>query len=257
MKNCLILGVGRSGTSLMGGILHQAGYYMGDSLYPPRHSNPKGFFECDFINRINENILNSYDITQSRSYIFSEEKERSPLNPGYGQRWLSFIPANQSIHSNDNQIDINIRHAIEKKPFAYKDPRFNYTIHVWDQYLDNEAVYICMFREPGITIQSILKECSGVEYLSNFFIDPYWAEHIWINSYNHLLKNLTTLNRSILFVHYQQLIKGEIILKISDLLHCKLNNDFISKELNRTQNRTIVSSETLSIYDDLCKLADY
>ena len=30
MRNCLILGSGRSGTSMIGGILHQAGYFVGD-----------------------------------------------------------------------------------------------------------------------------------------------------------------------------------------------------------------------------------
>ena len=45
VKNCLILGSGRSGTSMIAGILHKAGYFMGDNLYPPRSANPKGFFE--------------------------------------------------------------------------------------------------------------------------------------------------------------------------------------------------------------------
>ncbi|NIM13858.1 MAG: sulfotransferase family protein, partial [Candidatus Aminicenantes bacterium] len=54
MKNCLILGSGRSGTSMIAGILHKAGYFMGDNLYPPRSANPKGFFENWEINEINE-----------------------------------------------------------------------------------------------------------------------------------------------------------------------------------------------------------
>lgn len=58
--NCLILGSGRSGTSMLAGILHQAGYFMGDKLHKPELSNPKGFFEWMTINQINEQILAAY-----------------------------------------------------------------------------------------------------------------------------------------------------------------------------------------------------
>jgi len=44
MKNCIILGSGRSGTSMVAGTLAKSGYFMGDNLYPARESNPKGFF---------------------------------------------------------------------------------------------------------------------------------------------------------------------------------------------------------------------
>jgi hypothetical protein len=44
-RNCLILGSGRSGTSLAAGILAQAGYFMGDELWPVNIGNPKGQFE--------------------------------------------------------------------------------------------------------------------------------------------------------------------------------------------------------------------
>ena len=57
MNNCLILGFGRSGTSLLGGLLHHSGYFSGNHLHPARESNPKGFYEDVVINRINEHIL--------------------------------------------------------------------------------------------------------------------------------------------------------------------------------------------------------
>jgi hypothetical protein len=44
-KSILVLGSGRSGTSLASGILSKAGYYMGENLMPATHTNPKGFFE--------------------------------------------------------------------------------------------------------------------------------------------------------------------------------------------------------------------
>jgi Uncharacterized protein conserved in bacteria len=57
MRNCLILGSGRSGTSMVAGTLASAGYFIGDNLYPRLASNPKGFFEDPEINAINEDLL--------------------------------------------------------------------------------------------------------------------------------------------------------------------------------------------------------
>ena len=45
MKDCIVLGSGRSGTSMVAGCLHGANYFMGDDLMPPTAGNPKGIFE--------------------------------------------------------------------------------------------------------------------------------------------------------------------------------------------------------------------
>ena len=57
MKNCLIMGSGRSGTSMIAGMLAKEDYFFGDNLYQARDPNPKGFFEDPEINDINETIL--------------------------------------------------------------------------------------------------------------------------------------------------------------------------------------------------------
>ena len=59
MKNVIILGSGRSGTSMVAGTLAKAGYYMGEQLLPANKANPKGFFEDIEVNAINEDILSS------------------------------------------------------------------------------------------------------------------------------------------------------------------------------------------------------
>jgi hypothetical protein len=60
MRNCIILGSGRCGTSMAAGCLAKAGYFMGEQLLPPRSANPKGLFEDEEINDINEQILAAY-----------------------------------------------------------------------------------------------------------------------------------------------------------------------------------------------------
>ena len=88
----------------MGGILHQAGYYMGEDLYPPRHSNPKGFFENAVINGINERILAASDMVIRKPESDVYEESWSPFKPNFGQRWLSWIDPDAEISCEDEEV---------------------------------------------------------------------------------------------------------------------------------------------------------
>lgn len=57
MLDCLVLGSGRSGTSLVAGMLDRAGYYTGDNYLVGRLANPRGFFEDSRVNSINDALL--------------------------------------------------------------------------------------------------------------------------------------------------------------------------------------------------------
>nr|NQU92389.1 hypothetical protein [Bacteroidota bacterium] len=258
MKNCLIMGFGRSGTSLMGGILHDAGYYLGDDLYPPRHSNPKGFFENAFINGINEQILRKYDYSRLFPNSLNIEKGLSPYNPGEGHRWLTYINKDIEISNVDESILKDIKEAVSYKNFAYKDPRFNYTLNVWNPFLEKDVQFLCVFREPAITINSVKIECETAEYLSGFSISSALIEEIWCNSYLYLLKSFEKSNpEKITFIHYKQLLSGEVLGLLSDKLEVSLSSNFISGDLNRVRKMKPVSSITTQIYRNLCKLASY
>ncbi len=265
MRNCLIMGFGRSGTSLMGGILHEAGYYMGEELYPPRHSNPKGFFENAMINGINERILKRYDYSlqgygiRDMGYGMPDPgKKWSPFIPGEGHRWLSYIPPDTNIKNDDPEILKDIREVLSPKGFAYKDPRFNYTLDIWEPLLDKGTLFLCIFREPGITIESVIKECETAEYLSEFSIDGELAETLWCNSYLHLLKKSEQMGpERFIFIHYEQLLSGDILQHISNRLKVTLKSDFVSNELSRVKTSRQVSGSTQQIYRKFCDLAGY
>lgn len=49
---------------------------------------------------------------------------------------------------------------------CYKDPRFSYTLPAWLPYLHDTRM-ICIFREPGLTAESIVTECRTMPYLAN------------------------------------------------------------------------------------------
>lgn len=254
------MGFGRSGTSLVGGILHQAGYFLGNDLYPPRISNPKGFFENALINGINERILKEYDFHLTHNHPTTPNgKYYSPYNPGNGHRWLSYISPDVLVDHVDPIVAVEIQNVLAKEGFAYKDPRFNFTLRIWEKFLQEDVAFICMFREPGVTVDSVLLECQTAEYLSDFFIDSDIAFTLWFNSYRHLLNDLSDigLDRCI-FVHYKQILSGQALIRLSESLRLPpLTSQFIAYELNRSRARIEMPKKVFLLYKELCTLAGY
>ena len=64
-KAVLVLGMHRSGTSLLSGLVAQAGVSIGKSVMPPAEDNPKGFFENQRVVDFNERLLSSLGLSWS------------------------------------------------------------------------------------------------------------------------------------------------------------------------------------------------
>ena len=124
-RNCLILGSGRSGTSMLAGSLRLAGYYMGAELIPADETNPKGFFEDDEINAINEALLEP--LTPELS------------SPNYGWRWLASVPVDTGIECLPDLAD-RIEAQTAHSPYCFKDPRFCYTLPAWRPFASRTRV---------------------------------------------------------------------------------------------------------------------
>lgn len=258
MKNCLITGFGRSGTSLMAGLLHSNGYFLGNNLYTPRFSNPKGFFENDFINGINESILESYDYNKVPVEFRKFKEKHSPFNPDYGHRWLSFIEEKTKIECNNQNIIEKIKKATKNINFAYKDPRFNYTLGVWSNFITNDTLIICVFRNPSVVFDSVLKECKNADYLSNFYINPEIIEKLWYNSYSYILNHFyKKISNQIYFINYEQLINHDAKELLNKLLETNLDFSFADNSLNRSIAKFDISANSVCLYKELCKLANF
>lgn len=252
MFNCLILGSGRSGTSMMGGILHESGYFMGDNLYPGRESNVKGFFENAQINGINEDILRHYCKNESIDNV-----EMDTL--ANGQFWLMSLSENINININDmdKTCENRIKQMIKPTPFAYKDPRFSYTLPIWKHYLPADTKFIVMFRRPDITVSSILKECSQMPYLRSLKINKAYAYKVWNQFYKHILNHYAGDTENFIFVHYNQVLTGSSIERIGKHLNKTLSHEFVDKKLNRSIGDMKVNYESKVLYSKLCELAEY
>ncbi len=256
MNNCLVMGFGRSGTSLLNGLLYHSGYFAGNHLHPARETNPKGFYEDIIINRINEQILEPYDYSKFYSDYPVFDKAFSPYNPRRGHRWLTLIKPGTRISTQDEHIKSLINNVVDQpKPFAYKDPRFNYTLPVWIQFLPENTRLLCIFRNPAIVVRSVIKECNTVEYLSDFYIDEELCFQIWHNSYRQFIDSMTEeIRAKTLFISYEGLIRNQNLDKISRFLNAGINNNFIELALNRTRSSDSMPGHVKQLYDELKEL---
>jgi hypothetical protein len=240
MRNCLILGSGRSGTSLLAGLLAPAGYYMGEHLIPPDEANPKGYFEDDEVNAINEALLTPVTPALPR--------------PASGWRWLAAVPLGTRLRC-PAELAGRIAAQTARPPFCLKDPRFSYTLPAWRPCL-HDAAFLCVFREPSRTARSILKECRSADYLAGLPMDFRGALEVWALMYRHILE----VHRHAgdwLFFHYEQLFEDRPLAQLEAVLGIAANRQFPDPRLKRSAAEGDVGGPVLGVYEQLCELAGY
>ncbi|WP_129677450.1 sulfotransferase [Candidatus Chloroploca sp. Khr17] len=255
MRNCLILGSGRSGTSMVAGTLAQSGYFMGGHLYAPRHANPKGFFEDHEINTINEAILKPLTPWVPPRFrpgvlhrllcrtIFS----RRFTNDG---RWLAKIPVGASVTSSST-IDARIQALTARAPYCFKDPRFCYTLPVWHPWLSNTR-FVCVFRDPTISAQSMLQESQDVSKLARLKLTYADCLEVWRLMYTHVL-DIHSHQGEWLFLHYDQVLDGSGLDRLAAFLEVTPDRSFPERALRRTQPAEEMPDDVRMVYERLCQ----
>lgn len=185
------------------GLLSKAGYFMGDDLYKPTVANPKGFFENEEINSINEEILSQVVPRRPQGVIGDVFFRR---RPGKAQMWLSRVPLGTTLSCPDG-VRERIRKLTDKEPFCFKDPRFSYTLPCWEPLMkDNRSLVV--FRNPSDTAQSILKECRDDAYLHSLAIARNEVLEVWRLMYSHILSRCKG-DGSWMFLHFDQMLDSE------------------------------------------------
>ena len=248
----MILGSGRSGTSLAAGVLRNSGYFMGHRLNPANITNPKGQFEDYEINALNEALLAQVTPRRPDNFLGTILYRTRPKD---GQRWLARIPLDISFHVTAD-IEQRIKSFVQNEPFCFKDPRFSYTLPAWSPFLKN-TVLICVFRHPASTVSSILKQKKTVPHLKDFSIRADRALEVWELMYSHILNNHLRKGGDWVFLHYNQFFENAAYDRLSRTLGAEVDRDFADSSLNRSVPTKKVSGKALSIYIRLCEMAEF
>lgn len=237
--NVLIMGCGRSGTSMVTGMLADAGWHVGDEPYPSRPANPKGFFETAEINGINEYLL------------ATTVPNQAPLKRM--QHWLALAP-----EPLDLEVHAGLRARIDrlaaKGPFAYKDPRFCYTLPAWRPSMPN-AKFVCIFREPAASATSIVKEVQQETYLSGIGVDFDRAVEVWDAMYRQIL-DVHSQEGEWLFLHFDQLFTPEGVERLEAFVGAPVAADFPERRLKRSASQEPVPAAVAATFAELCERAD-
>uniref|UniRef100_A0A7S2UB27 Sulfotransferase domain-containing protein n=1 Tax=Attheya septentrionalis TaxID=420275 RepID=A0A7S2UB27_9STRA len=142
----IILGMHRSGTSMLAGLLHQgAGYQVGEPLIEAGFDNEKGFFE--FLPAVlqNDEFLYAQDADWSSNVIvYDPEQGLRDIKSGVvkfkeGKKALTFLNSKESV------------------PWMQKDPRMCVTLPTWLPLLNTEPAIVFSYRHPLEVAMSLKK----------------------------------------------------------------------------------------------------
>jgi len=261
MRNCFILGTGRSGTSMVAGTLYGAGYFMGDKLHAPNESNPKGYFESNALGVLNEDILASMLVSSYGDRLLRRLGLRERMRyPRFNRqlrhltRWLAMVPVDREPAITP-ELSERMRAYLQREPYAFKSPIFCYTLSAWRPFL-NDTVFICVFREPEVTVASIQKEVSDRDYLRGISISTDEGFEHWNLMYRHVIEKHRHRGEW-LFLHYNQLLTAEGLDRLEAFVDANIDRSFPEARLKRSRSSEPVPAQTAQVYRDLCELAGY
>lgn len=249
--NVIILGSGRSGTSVTTHLLAESGMHLGRRLLPANEGNPNGRFEDVEVNAINEEILAK--VVPRRPPLIGDWLFRHI--PVKYQRWLAAVPVSKDCVG-DEAIESRIRSVVDEQPFCFKDPRFCYTLPVWRPFVSNVKC-VCVFRHPVATARSMVKEHDQEPAMKDSLTFNFaQGMRVWKCMYSHVLEKHVREGEW-MFLHYRQLLAGDGALRLGEFLGRRVNPSVVSRELERSSPDVCNDREANRIYAELCQRANY
>lgn len=146
-KAILILGTGRSGTSVLTGCIGLLGAYLGEELTEGSNLNEKGYFESKKIVQLNKKILEKNNV----SWYFIDPENIKPID------------INEEIIQNIKQAILEVYGS--KEIIAIKDPRLCILIANYDKALSEmgyEIYYVRIHRDEFSTYKSLVNTASNL-----------------------------------------------------------------------------------------------
>jgi hypothetical protein len=141
----IVLGMHRSGTSAMGGVLSELGIFMGRKLFSPQAGvNEKGFFENSAIVRFNDTLL---DVIPS-----SWDDPTFPTGTDPLQRQLDdYVEAGRALLHKEYPKDT---------VWGVKDPRMTLLLPFWQRVFALCSLrphYVFVIRDPSEVVASLIR----------------------------------------------------------------------------------------------------
>ncbi|KPA17445.1 hypothetical protein MHK_002369 [Candidatus Magnetomorum sp. HK-1] len=236
-----VIGMHRSGTSLVSGFLHQMGIYLGpDSQFLKDKHNPKGYFESPFVKDINSAILNSLGFAWDNIGSFDPE--------------VIHIKAKTFFYEKTNEL---FKKLNSFSNWGIKDPRICLLFNLWKTRL-KKPVCIFVVRHPLSVAKSIKKRNNypldfGLALWEKYTVLALNSIHNIPTIFVHFEKIQTNPSKEIIKL-YQQLKKIQKNIKPPNL--DKLLSFFDKELIHHKKNLTIMDNPFMTnfqreLYDKL------
>lgn len=142
-QGVVILGMHRSGTSVVGGLLNKMGLNAGGPLIGPAEDNAKGFFE-----RIDVVLQNDY-IMRSQGVHYAQNTYRYDHLAGLQEMMDKREPAHDpSQWFSEGRRALKFLNDEASYPWMLKDPRLCITVRSWLPLLNFHPAVVFIFRHP-------------------------------------------------------------------------------------------------------------
>ncbi|PHS36193.1 MAG: hypothetical protein COB07_12665 [Sulfurovum sp.] len=238
----LILGMHRSGTSALAGVLSLLDIYLGSKLMPANESNEKGYFENNILYNINEKLLAK--IGSSWDDVFFREDKLLGIT---------------EVKELKEQIEKEFQYS---DIFAIKDPRLAFLFPVYQKVLDEMGIdikVIIPYRNP-IEVANSLSKRNEFPHEKAMIL---WSYHV-------LLAEKFSRDYKRVFIEFNELINNtknsirtiskelDIPLTSKYKKNKKLINEFLEPSLkhhnlsidNLSSNLPKIVKEILDLKDD-------
>lgn len=170
----LIAGSGRSGTSAVARLLHEAGLSLGHDLIEADESNAEGYFEERRLVEINDLILRDANLVE----------------------WFTYATRQQVLDAARPHLEAMRDLARDATP-AWKDPRLSWTLEAWLPVLDAPPRVIVCLRSPEEVVASTMK------YYGQAGDEPRRAVlHVWKSQYERLLEVIADYRLDAIAIKY-------------------------------------------------------
>lgn len=237
MRNLIILGTGRSGTSMAAALFRNVpGIFYGHDLLEATAGNPYGYYEDAVINNVNNVLVRQITGSWVLDWIprrWYRQVGRCFFRPAHyihGQLWLAAPKWRCKCRMNDELADIITRYT-DRQPFCFKDPRFSVTLPLWRSRLPQGTRFLALFRDPDRTVDSMLRNVVDKQ-IDPALLSPRWAFRHWYRIYKRILDEYS-LNGEWLLVSYDQVTNGQALAAIERFAQTPVDSSQINPSISR------------------------
>jgi hypothetical protein len=151
--------------------------------------------------------------------------------PKWGQRWLVILPVGTEVPP-DPELKRRMPAQTARRPYLFKNPRFSYTLATWMPFLTAETTFLCVFREPQRTMNSIMRigrdERLGHQDDAGTSVPPLDIDLPKCPA------STEQARRGLAFVHYDKLLTRRAIPLLECHLGARADVSMLQPELNRS-----------------------